>query len=64
MIPEKGEEHKMGPVVYTLRQVNGDYAMLMDEDGGELMAAMALLPPGADEGCRIIWENFEYRLEG
>lgn len=53
----------MEPVRYVLRQVNGDYGMLTDESGGEIMVAMALLPPGADEGSCLIWENFAYRLE-
>lgn len=53
----------MEPVCYVLRQVSGDYGVLVDERGEELLVAMALLPPGADEGSRVVWENLEYRLE-
>ncbi|MDD2955508.1 MAG: hypothetical protein PHD67_04235 [Oscillospiraceae bacterium] len=53
----------MEPIHYVVRQVNGDYGMLRDQNGSEIMVAMALLPPGCDEGSRVVWENFEYALE-
>lgn len=52
----------MGPVYYTVRQINGDYAMLISDDGVENMVAMALLPLETDEGLRLCWENFTYTV--
>ena len=47
-------------VIYKLVSFDGDYALLVSEDGIENRVARALLPPDADEGSRIKWENFEY----
>ena len=55
----------MQPVVYTVRQINGDYAMLLSENGVENMVAMALLPLETDEGIKLLWKDFSYSvLEG
>ncbi len=54
----------MGPIYYTVKQINGDYAMLLSDDGIENTVAMALLPLETDEGMRLKWENFEYTVEG
>lgn len=62
MMTGKGDG-RMEPIHYVVRQVNGDYGMLRDQNGSEIMVAMALLPPGCDEGSRVVWENFEYALE-
>lgn len=53
----------MGPIYYTVKQINGDYAMLMSDDGIENTVAIALLPLETDEGMRLKWENFEYTVE-
>lgn len=53
----------MGPIHYTVRQIAGDYAILVSEDGTENQVAMALLPPGIDEGDRLVWENLSYTFE-
>lgn len=53
----------MGPIYYTVKQINGDYAMLISDDGIENTVAMALLPLETDEGMRLKWENFEYTVE-
>lgn len=52
----------MGPVYYTVRQIMGDYALLVSDEGVENTVAMALLPPETDEGIRLIWENFSYTV--
>jgi hypothetical protein len=53
---------RMGPVYYTVRQINGEYAQLITDDGVENTVAMALLPPETDEGMRLLWENFLYSV--
>lgn len=52
----------MGPISYTVKQINGDYAILISDEGIENTVAMALLPPETDEGLRLVWENFEYTV--
>lgn len=52
----------MGPIYYTVKQVMGDYALLMSDEGVENQVAMALLPPGIDEGDRLLWENLIYTI--
>lgn len=48
---------------YTLKRIEGDYAYLTrDSDGEELFIAMALLPPGCDEGSRLKQEMLEFVL--
>lgn len=54
----------MGPIYYTVKQINGDYAIMLSDDGIENTVAMALLPLETDEGMRLKWENFEYTVEG
>ena len=53
----------MGPIHYTVKQITGDYAILLSEDGVENQVAMALLPPGIDEGDKLLWENLAYTVE-
>ena len=50
------------PIRYTVTQINGDYAILISDEGVENTVAMALLPPETDEGVRLLWENFTYTL--
>lgn len=50
--------------IYRLAAVDGDYAVLVSDEGVENRVALALLPAGADEGSVIKWENFEYELIG
>ena len=52
----------MEPVVYTVKQLDGDYALLLDEQGNENLVARALLPMEIEEGSRLICEMFSYRL--
>ena len=49
---------------FMLTRIEGDYAYLTEtETGNEVFIAMALLPEGAEEGCRLRYEMFEYSLE-
>lgn len=53
----------MEPKDYILDRIEGEYAYLKDtETGGEIFIAMALLPAGADIGCLIHCEMFQYTL--
>ena len=39
--------------IYTVENVNGEYATLKDEGGEELFIALALLPLGVDVGTKL-----------
>ncbi|WP_312643293.1 hypothetical protein [Hydrogenoanaerobacterium sp.] len=52
----------MEPIEYMVKQINGDYAVLVSAKGVENTVAMALLPPETDEGMRLLWQNFEYTV--
>lgn len=53
----------MEPKDYIVVRIEGEYAILKnEEDGGELFIALALLPPGTDLGVRLHYENFEYSI--
>ena len=48
---------------YTLTKIDGEYAILTDEESGEeLFIAMALLPPNIDVGTRLHYEMMEYTV--
>ena len=46
----------------TVKEIRGDYAVLVGESGVETEVALALLPDGIFEGARLICEDFVYRL--
>ena len=46
----------------TVREIDGDYAVLVSDSGEESRTALALLPDGITEGTRLVFENFEYRI--
>ncbi len=53
----------MEPKDYIVVRIEGEYAILKnEEDGGELFIALALLPLGTDLGVRLHYENFEYSI--
>ncbi len=52
----------MGPVFYTVQNINGDYAYMTSDEGVENQVAMFLLPEGTDVGSQLKWENFEWEL--
>ena len=48
---------------YTVLRMEGDYAILKEDEGGnEVFIALALLPEGVDEGTRLVYEMFSYSL--
>ncbi len=53
----------MEPKDYILAAIDGEYAILKNiEDGGEVFIALGLLPPSADIGTKLHFENFEYTV--
>jgi len=50
---------------YTVVKIEGEYAYLRADgasDAEDLFIAMALLPPGIDEGSRLHYEMLTYTL--
>lgn len=54
----------MEPVNYTVRRIDGDYAVMVSDEGVENTVARALLPLETDEGTRLRWENFSFTILG
>ena len=52
----------MEETFYTVKQINGDYALLISDEGIENQVAIALLPSSIDEGMRIRCFMFEYEI--
>lgn len=51
------------PMDFTVKKIEGDYAILVNEENGEeLFIAMALLPEGTDTHVRLHYEMFEYMI--
>ena len=49
--------------IFSRKVIEGEYAYLTESQGGEeLFIALALLPPGADVGSTLEYENFEFSL--
>ena len=49
--------------IFKLTRMEGEYAYLKNESGGEeLFIAMALLPLGCDIGTRLSYENMEFSI--
>lgn len=46
----------------TVKELDGDYAVLVSDSGEESRTALALLPDDIQEGMRLIFENFEWRI--
>lgn len=47
---------------YTVMRIDGDYAVLLSDEGIETLVALALLPADIEEGSRLLCEMFSYRL--
>lgn len=47
---------------YLVVLINGDYAVLEDEDKNQISIARALLPLEIDEGTKLLFENFQYTI--
>jgi hypothetical protein len=53
----------MDPKNYTVARIEGEYAILKDDETQEeLFIAMALLPLGVDIGTRLHYEMLEYSI--
>lgn len=52
----------MEPKEYTVETIAGEYATLVDDAGGDLFLALALLPPGTDVGTRLRCEAMCYEI--
>ena len=55
----------MGPIDYTVVKIEGEYAYLRPDGSGEendLFIALALLPPGVDQGTRLHYEMLCYTV--
>lgn len=53
----------MEPIILTVREIWGDYAILVAPDGRERQTSLTQLPDGLKDGDRVRFENFEYSLE-
>ena len=51
-----------GPIDYVVKNIDGDYAVLVDTDGVENRVAMALLPVATDVGVHLHYENLQYSV--
>lgn len=47
---------------YVVALINGDYAILEDDNKEQISIARALLPLEINEGTRLLFENFEYTI--
>ncbi len=47
---------------YQVVTIDGDYAILKDENNNTISIARALLPLEIREGSMILFENFEYSI--
>ena len=52
----------METVYYTVQRLDGDYAVLISDEGVENRVARALLPEETDEGVRLKCEFFAYTV--
>ena len=54
----------MEPKDYVVKNIEGEYAVLVNEnDGGEVNIAMALLPAEVDIGTHLRYEMFQYCIK-
>lgn len=53
----------MEAIFYTVRSINGDYADLEADNGGQHSITMFLLPEGTTVGSRLKLEDFQWMLE-
>ena len=52
----------MDTIFYTFRAINGDYAELVTDEGGEYSITMFLLPEGTTLGSRLKLEDLQWEL--
>ena len=56
----------MEPKDYIIVKIDGDYAYLREVGNSaeeDLFIALALLPPGADIGTKLHYEDFEFSID-
>ena len=46
----------------TVKEICGDYAILVSDEGEERQTAIFLLPDGIKDGDRLYFSNFTYEL--
>ncbi len=49
-------------ITLTFSRIEGDYGILTNENGEEITVALALLPAGAEVGCRLEYNFSEFRI--
>ncbi len=49
-------------IVYTVKDIQGDYGILTSENGDEKPVALFFLPDEIEIGCHVAYENMEYTL--
>lgn len=49
-------------VIYKVKDIVGDYAVLVEENGTENTVAMFFLPSEIKIGSAIVYENLEYEM--
>lgn len=47
---------------YEVISIDGDYAILRDDNNNTINIARALLPLEIREGSKLLFENFEYSI--
>ncbi|MBR6790259.1 MAG: chorismate--pyruvate lyase [Oscillospiraceae bacterium] len=52
----------MEKVIYTVIRLDGDYAVMVSEEGVENTVARALLPMEIEEGTKLLCEMFMYTI--
>lgn len=52
----------MFEIEYTVLRIDGDYAVLTDNNGDENPVARALLPQEIEEGTKLLCRDFEYTI--
>ncbi|HJB26764.1 MAG TPA: DUF3006 domain-containing protein [Firmicutes bacterium] len=52
----------MFEIVYIVKRIDGDYAVLTTDGSDENPVALALLPAGVDEGSRLLCKDFVYTI--
>lgn len=57
------ENNTMGIHDYTVKKIDGEYAILREDNTGEeILVALFLLPEETDEGVRLHYENLMYSV--
>ncbi len=52
----------MFEIRYTVKRIDGDYAILTTDGSDENPVALALLPPDVDEGVELLCKDFVYTM--